>query len=127
VKNRVAVVLNSAESKSNPFLTTVYLVHGIDPLLTSTYNKMSTLVYDSPVRRRIKSVRNISVDIDVSASDSDDELESFASTHVIVRWLFLRGLALVFLLAFADLARQIYALIGSKGILPIGGAIKCAF
>ncbi len=35
-----------------------------------------------------------------------------------VRWLFLRGLALIYLIAFVSLAMQIQGLIGSHGIVP---------
>jgi len=38
-----------------------------------------------------------------------------------VEWLFLRLLALIYLIAFASLAVQITGLIGARGILPIGG------
>lgn len=37
----------------------------------------------------------------------------------IVRWLFLRGLGLIYLAAFASLAVQIRGLVGSSGILPL--------
>jgi len=39
-------------------------------------------------------------------------------THFKVRWLFLRGLALIYLIAFVSLWTQIDGLVGSKGILP---------
>jgi len=38
-----------------------------------------------------------------------------------VEWLFLRLLAAIYLIAFASLAAQITGLIGSHGILPVGG------
>src|SRR5262249_4014413 len=34
------------------------------------------------------------------------------------RWIFLRGLALIFLSAFGSLAAQMHAMVGDKGILP---------
>ena len=41
-----------------------------------------------------------------------------ASTYLWPRWLFLRGLGLIFLSAFYSLAFQIHGLIGGRGILP---------
>ena len=38
-----------------------------------------------------------------------------------VEWLFLRLLAVIYLIAFASLAVQILGLIGARGILPLGG------
>jgi hypothetical protein len=40
-------------------------------------------------------------------------------TYSLSRWIFLRGLALVFLIAFLSLRAQIEGLIGSRGILPV--------
>jgi lipase maturation factor 1 len=40
------------------------------------------------------------------------------STYAVTRWLFLRALGLVYLIAFASLWVQIKGLIGSQGILP---------
>jgi hypothetical protein len=40
-------------------------------------------------------------------------------TYGIVSWLFLRGLALIYLAAFASMSGQIEGLIGAQGILPI--------
>ena len=40
------------------------------------------------------------------------------STHLWPRWLFLRGLGLIFLSAFYALAFQIHGLVGERGILP---------
>lgn len=45
-----------------------------------------------------------------------DEVES--PTYFRVRWLFLRGLALIYLVAFVSLWSQIDGLVGSHGILP---------
>ena len=42
------------------------------------------------------------------------------STYLWPRWLFLRGLGLIFLSAFYALAFQIHGLIGQRGILPAG-------
>ena len=39
-------------------------------------------------------------------------------THFLVRWMFLRGLGIIYLIAFLSLWTQIAGLIGSKGILP---------
>src|SRR5881275_186436 len=44
-----------------------------------------------------------------------NELDSFWP-----RWLFLRGLGLIFFSAFYSLAFQIHGLIGERGILPAG-------
>src|SRR2546430_10025447 len=41
-----------------------------------------------------------------------------ASTYLWPRWLFLRGLGLIFLSVFYSLAFQIHGLIGERGILP---------
>jgi predicted DCC family thiol-disulfide oxidoreductase YuxK/uncharacterized membrane protein YphA (DoxX/SURF4 family) len=38
--------------------------------------------------------------------------------HLLTRWLFLRGLALIYLIAFASLWMQLDGLIGSQGIVP---------
>src|SRR3954465_9758632 len=42
------------------------------------------------------------------------------STYLWPRWLFLRGLGLIFFSAFYSLAFQIHGLIGPRGILPAG-------
>lgn len=39
-------------------------------------------------------------------------------SYILTRWLFLRGLALIYLIAFGSLAVQILGLVGSGGILP---------
>ena len=44
-------------------------------------------------------------------------------THNLVRWVFLRSLGLVYLIAFVSLWVQIIGLAGSKGILPASSAI----
>jgi hypothetical protein len=41
-----------------------------------------------------------------------------SSSHFLARWLFLRGLGLIYLSAFFALPFQIRGLIGSQGILP---------
>jgi hypothetical protein len=41
-------------------------------------------------------------------------------TYLISRWLFLRLLGLVYLIAFASLAVQITGLVGEHGLLPVG-------
>ena len=43
----------------------------------------------------------------------------YNSTHYLVSWVFLRGLALIYFSAFASMAVQIQGLIGENGILPI--------
>ncbi len=43
----------------------------------------------------------------------------YDSTHDLVSWVFLRGLALIYFSAFASMAVQIQGLIGENGILPI--------
>ena len=43
----------------------------------------------------------------------------YDSTHYLVSWVFLRGLALIYFSAFASMALQIQGLIGENGILPI--------
>ena len=43
----------------------------------------------------------------------------YDSTHYLVSWVFLRGLALIYFSAFASMAVQIQGLIGENGILPI--------
>ena len=48
------------------------------------------------------------------------EIPHLSSTSRVAFWLFLRGLALVYLAAFASLAPQIEGLVGSSGILPAG-------
>jgi hypothetical protein len=45
------------------------------------------------------------------------------TTHILVSWLFLRGLALIYFAAFASMAVQIEGLIGDNGILPIKSAL----
>ncbi len=42
----------------------------------------------------------------------------YESGHVLIGWVFLRGLALIYFAAFASMATQIDDLIGSSGILP---------
>ena len=41
------------------------------------------------------------------------------SDHLIARWLFLRGLGLIYFSAFFALVFQVRGLIGSQGILPV--------
>ncbi|MGZ8184476.1 MAG: lipase maturation factor family protein [Methylobacter sp.] len=43
----------------------------------------------------------------------------YNSTHYLVSWVFLRGLAVIYFAAFASMAVQIEGLIGENGILPI--------
>jgi len=46
------------------------------------------------------------------------------STYVLTRWLFLRGMALIYFFAFASLGVQVNGLIGSHGILPVGDFLQ---
>jgi lipase maturation factor 1 len=46
------------------------------------------------------------------------------STYLWPRWLFLRGLGLIFLSAFYSLTFQIHGLIGERGILPAGEYLR---
>ena len=50
---------------------------------------------------------------------SDESEEKPRASFLLSRWLFLRGLALVFAIAFVSLRVQIDGLVGSRGILPI--------
>src|SRR5207244_636659 len=47
-------------------------------------------------------------------------------TYVLSRWLFLRLLGVVYLVAFVSLALQITGLVGAHGILPAGGFLERA-
>ena len=49
-----------------------------------------------------------------------------ASPYLRARWLFLRGLGLVFLSAFYALSFQIHGLIGARGILPAAEFLRMA-
>jgi hypothetical protein len=49
-----------------------------------------------------------------------------AGRHVLVRWLFLRLLAVVHLVAFASLWAQIHGLVGERGIAPAGEMLEQA-
>jgi predicted DCC family thiol-disulfide oxidoreductase YuxK len=49
-----------------------------------------------------------------------------ASTFILSRWLFLRALGIVYLIAFVSYWVQIEGLIGSNGILPIAPALQSA-
>lgn len=48
------------------------------------------------------------------------------SSYVLARWLFLRLLAAVYLIAFASLAVQVSGLLGEHGILPAGRYLEWA-
>lgn len=48
----------------------------------------------------------------------------YSSRFVLVTWLFFRGLALIYLSAFASMAVQIEGLLGSEGILPATSALS---
>ncbi len=48
------------------------------------------------------------------------ELHGVAPTYLLSRWLFLRLLGVVYLIAFASIAMQITGLVGEHGILPAG-------
>ncbi|HKQ60052.1 MAG TPA: lipase maturation factor family protein [Candidatus Polarisedimenticolaceae bacterium] len=49
-----------------------------------------------------------------------------ATSHALTRWLFLRALAIVFLIAFLSYWVQLDGLIGSRGILPARALIDAA-
>lgn len=49
---------------------------------------------------------------------SGSPLDGLAQRRRRTAWLFLRGLGLVYLLAFASIATQIHGLVGEQGILP---------
>jgi hypothetical protein len=58
---------------------------------------------------------------------SDDAGRGFERpSYDLVRWLFLRALGLVYLVAFLSLLVQIRGLIGSRGILPAGSLMDAA-
>ena len=40
-------------------------------------------------------------------------------TYILVRWLFVKCVGIIYLLAFASLATQILGLLGSEGVLPV--------
>ncbi|MEP7198786.1 MAG: hypothetical protein ABI874_03105, partial [Chloroflexota bacterium] len=46
------------------------------------------------------------------------------STAWLARWLFLRALGLIYLIAFASFGSQITGLIGARGILPVGDYLQ---
>lgn len=56
----------------------------------------------------------------IPARKSFGPADASADTWLWARWLFLRGLGLIFFSAFYSLAFQIHGLIGEKGILPAG-------
>lgn len=49
------------------------------------------------------------------------------NTFNISRWIFLRGLAIVFLIAFVSAGAQVQGLIGSEGILPAKGFLAAIY
>ena len=48
------------------------------------------------------------------------------ATYLISRWLFLRLLGLIYLVAFISLWTQVHGLIGRQGILPAGAYLNAA-
>lgn len=48
-----------------------------------------------------------------------ESADKSSPNHSLVRWLFLRALGIVYLIAFASLWAQVDGLIGSSGVLPI--------
>ncbi|MFC4426859.1 lipase maturation factor family protein [Deinococcus navajonensis] len=46
--------------------------------------------------------------------------------YVLTRWLFLRALGLIYLVAFLSLSTQITGLVGRRGILPVEGFLAAA-
>ena len=57
-------------------------------------------------------------DMDVDQKVPEPHPTRKTSTYYISRWLFLRGMGLVYLIAILSLWSQIHGLVGSKGILP---------
>jgi len=57
---------------------------------------------------------------------ADRESSTGDSTYVLSRWLFLRLLGLVYLIAFGSLALQVTGLVGEHGILPATGFLERA-
>ena len=56
-----------------------------------------------------------------------DRLQKIDShDYRLTRWLFLRTLGIIYLIAFASLSVQIIGLVGSNGILPIADAVANA-
>jgi predicted DCC family thiol-disulfide oxidoreductase YuxK len=53
--------------------------------------------------------------------------ETRSSRYQLTRWLFLRGLGLIYLIAFLSLWVQLDGLFGSQGILPAGPWIRAVF
>ncbi|MGI8743546.1 MAG: lipase maturation factor family protein [Bryobacteraceae bacterium] len=45
-------------------------------------------------------------------------------SYIRIEWLFIRALAAVYFIAFASFAVQVRGLIGSRGILPLGGYLQ---
>ncbi len=54
-----------------------------------------------------------------------DWLVEPANEHQLTSWLFLKGLALIYLAAFASIVVQIDGLAGPTGILPYGQLLEC--
>src|SRR5256884_5700704 len=54
------------------------------------------------------------------------ETSTGGPTYVLSRWLFLRLLGLVYLIAFGSLALQVTGLVGEHGILPATGFLERA-
>lgn len=52
------------------------------------------------------------------------ESSSGGATYVVSRWLFLRLLGAVYLIAFVSLALQVVGLVGERGILPATGFLE---
>jgi lipase maturation factor 1 len=48
------------------------------------------------------------------------------ATYEAIEWLFLRSLAVIYLVAFVSLGVQVRGLIGSRGILPVGSYLDAA-
>jgi hypothetical protein len=53
--------------------------------------------------------------------DADDATRA---RHSLLRWIYLRGLGVIYLIAFASLIPQVEGLIGSQGILPVAGFVE---
>ena len=80
---------------------------------------MSSVVYSSPARRQIK-VSRATFDSG-TASDDDVEKDFNWSSNVLIRWLFLRGVASIYLFVFALMFREGVALFSQGGIVPVQG------
>ena len=84
---------------------------------------MSRVQYDSPVRRRFKSVDE-SVEPPTPQPPTDED-ETITISTSVARWIFLRSVAAISIVAFALLWTEISSLVGSAGILRAAGIYLC--